>query len=222
MNTKICALAGALTLLVAGGPVNASVVFTDRTAFEGATTVDVTEDFETLGPGTASFTGPILMPSGITVSSQSNDLFTVGPGQSTNPTEAIGSNTPRGDSLLIDLGGSFLSFGADFFQNDGGGDQFSDDISFVVDLFLGAALIDSFVATVAPNGGSFFGVIADSLFDNVSILASPTGAFEVVDNVTLGLRAIDTVPLPGSLQLFFTSLALLLFAGWHRRRSFGA
>lgn len=190
----------------------ASITFTDRATFESAITISFNENFETLGPGTIPFTGPALMPTGITVSSPSNNLFTVGIGQSTNPTEAIGSNFPMDDTLNVALGGTFFAIGLDLFQNAGGGSQYGFDIAFDISLMLGAVLVETLTATVAPDGGSFFGAISTAAFDNIVIFATPTGAFEVIDNVTVGNAA---VPAPATLALLGLGLAGL---GVARRR----
>lgn len=183
-------------LLALTGLSAAAATFTDRTAFEATITVSLAEDFESLGTSTTSFTGPTTLPSGVTVSSPSNRLFVAGPGLSTNPTTAIGTDSPRADSLSFALPGFATAFGADFFQNDGGGDQFPGDITFSLSFFDGTSLVGTETATVSPNGGSFFGITELALFNIVTVLATPTGACEVVDNLTADAANSPVVPLP--------------------------
>jgi hypothetical protein len=199
--------AALLSVAAAGGAKAAT--FTDPTSFLAAITPSFTEDFETLS-GTNAFAGPITFTSGLTVSSQSNDLFTVAPGQSTNPTQAVGSNTPASDTLFLSLGGIFGAFGADVFQNNGGGAQGNGIADFVLRTFLGNALVETLNFTVAPNGGSFFGMTQTAgLFDTVEVAAISGSLFEVVDNATAG-DPIAPIPLPAGGWLLIGGLGALI------------
>ena len=192
-----------------------AATFTDRTTFQNAINISYIEDFESMDDGTYGFTGPITFGTGLTVSSESNQLFSVGVGQSTNPTQAIGSNTPDSDSLLMALGGTFKAFGADLFQNDGGGAQTAGPVSFIIQAFLGNVLVDSAVGNVLPNGGSFLGLTSASAFDNVRIFATGQDLFEVADNATVG--DANVVPLPAGLPLMLAGLGA--FAALRRKRA---
>lgn len=192
-----------------------AATFSDLASFAAATTITVTEDFESLGTDTNSFDGPITFASNITVSSQSNDLFSVGPGQSSNLTTAIGSNSPSGDTLTFDLGGVFGAIGFDLYQNLGGGSQGGGLADFVISFFLGATFVGFEGTTVAPNGGSFFG-FTGLLFDRVEIEAVAGSSFEVADNVALG-DAVAPVPVPATLPLLV--LALGGIAALRRRKA---
>lgn len=209
---KALIASSALAVVMAASSANAFTIFTDRATFEAAITIAYNEDFETLS-GTNSFAGPITMPTGLTVSSQSNSLFSVGPGQSSNPTEAIGSNTPSSDSLNMALGVSATAVGMDLFQNNGGGTQFGSDITYDISLFLGGSSVSTHTTTVSPNGGSFFGVIADSAFDNFSIFSN-SNSYEVADNVTVGDAA---VPVPAALPMMAAGIAGLAMVAQRRK-----
>jgi hypothetical protein len=195
MKTKILS-----AVLLAAAANAGAATYTDRTAFEAAITVGYTETFESLAPlGTSGITGPIGLPTGLTVSSPTNDLFSVGPGQSTNPTEAIGSNFPPTDFLIFSLGGAYKAFGADFFQNFGGGSQSGADDTYELRFFSAGSLIDSITGIVAPDGGSFLGYVsALGSFDTVEVF-SLGNAFEVADNVTVGDG--EAVPEPATFAL---------------------
>lgn len=207
-----------------GGAANAAI-FSDRPTFESSITIQANEGFENCGGGTASFTGPLnsanpqcsSFTAGLEISSESNDLFIAAPGQSTNPTTALGSNFPTGDSLTVALGGAFGAFGVDLFQNDGGGSQFAGPVDYLVTFLLGAAVVDSLTVPVAPNGGSFFGYTSASPFDTVTIF-SQADSFEVIDNVTFGDGSVS-VPAPATLTLLLAGLTGLGLAA--RRRLSG-
>lgn len=185
-----------------------ATIFNDRSLFEASISINFIENFETLGPATAVFSGPITMPTGLVVSSPSNELFTVGIMQSTNPTTAIGSNTPSTDYLDFNLGSDYAAFGADFFQNFGGGSQGSEAVDYQLQFFNDSILIDTIVGSVAPNGGSFIGYISTlGAFDQVQAL-SLADSFEVVDNVTVGDASV--VPEPTTILLLGFGLLGLL------------
>jgi len=179
--------------------------YADRATFENATSIDYIEDFESLGTSTTTLSGPATFATGLTVSSESNALFVAGPGQSTNSSASIGTNTPKTDSLNFDLGGDDSSFGGDFFQNFGGGSQNGSSIEYSFSFYDNNTLVDSIIAMVAPNGGSFAGFISDTIFDYVRVLSTPTSSYEVADNITVGNSV--SVPEPASFAILGLGLA---------------
>jgi PEP-CTERM motif len=183
-----------------------AATYTNRATFESAINISYTETFQSLN-GTAGFSGPIAMPTGLTVSSPSNNLFSVGAGQSSNPTEAIGSNYPAADFLSFDLGGNYLAFGADLFQNFGGGTQSSSAVTYALSFFNGATLLSSITSLVAPHGGSFIGFTSDAgTFNRVQVL-SQANSYEVLDNVTVG--NVTAVPEPETYALMLAGLGII-------------
>ena len=186
-----------------------AATFTDSGSFFADVTPVYTETFSSLGTVTDnSLTGPVSLPSGLTVASQSGDLFVAGPGQSTNPTTAIGSNNPRGDSLQLDFGGTYTAFGTDIFQNNSQGSQTGGPVEFVIAVFLGLSLVDSFSGLIAPNGGGFLGLTTLTGFDNATVTATGEDLYEVIDNVTVG-QPVAPIPLPFSGVLLLGGLGAL-------------
>ncbi|NRA31527.1 MAG: VPLPA-CTERM sorting domain-containing protein [Parvularculaceae bacterium] len=202
-NILASTIAGALLV---GTSFAATTTYTDRATYEAAADAQTVEDFETLS-GTTTFTGPWVGPSGLIVSTETNNMFSVGPGQSTNPTQGIGSNNPPTDSMTLDLGGDFFSFGLDIFQNNGGGGQTGTDQDYIITVFDDGAQVGQWTATVASNGGSFFGAINMLAFDMINI--SNRSLFEVVDNVSWGNGSVAPVPVPGALPLMLAGLGAL-------------
>lgn len=191
-----------------------AVTYTDRTTFLSAITLSYTEDFETLP---APLSPPFTLGTGLTVSSDTNALYTAAPGQSTNPTQAIGSNTPLSDWLDFDLGGTFTAFGTDIFQNLGGGRQGTAPAAFSLQAYAGTSLVASVTGDIGPNGGGFLGFTA-AAFDRVRLIAEPLDMYEVADNVSVGFadNVIPApIPLPAGFPLLFAGVALL---GMLRRR----
>jgi hypothetical protein len=180
-------------------------IFTDRTLFNAAANITLTENFESLS-GTAAITGPYTAPSGIIVSSPGtglNKLASLAPGHSTNPTEAFGSNGNPGDGLVISLGNNYTAFGVDLFQNLGVGAQFSGPIPYSIGFFENGTGVGGSAFFVAPNGGSFFGFTSAQPFNTVQLFAisfSRLGipdSFEVFDNVAAG-TAVVPGPIAGA------------------------
>ncbi len=96
------------------------------------------------GNATVVISGPLVLPSCIAVSSPFNTLFEVGPGQSTGPTRAFGSNTIYQVSTLE----AILGLWCRPVQNNGAGGQFGDDIAYEISLFNAGFLVDRLIATV--------------------------------------------------------------------------
>ena len=195
--------------LVAGMSVASTAhaaTFNSSTDFFNNNNVSYTEDFSSLPDATVSLTGPQAFATGLTVTSESNDLFSAATGQSTNTSVAIGSNNPLTDSLTLALGGVFDAFGLDIYQNTGGGSQTGGPVSYTLETFLAGMLVETFMTNVAPNGGSYFGFNTANGFDAVNIMG--VGMFEVVDNVSAG-NATSVVPLPASLPLLLAGLGAL-------------
>jgi hypothetical protein len=208
------------------GAANAtSITFTDRAVFNANATVTLSENFESLS-GTVRIPGPFTAPSGVTLSSGREELFSIAPGHSTNPTEAFGVDA-FGDVLSISLGSHYTAFGVDLLQSFGVGAQLSEPSFYFIQLLDSAhpSQAELFRASVAPNGGSFFGLISTQPFDSISVQSlGPFPQFiagnEVIDNIALGSAGAPVgVPgpavgtgLPGLLA------GLVAILAWYRRR----
>jgi hypothetical protein len=140
---------------------------------------------------------------GITITDStpaSVDLFIAGPGQSSNPTIAVGSNFPSTDTLNLVFSPTVTAVAFDLFQNFGGGFQSGSPQTYTVSLFgVGNVLLGSFNTTVPSGSGGFFGATSTDAITRITI-NGPAGAFEVIDNVRFGQAA--AVPEPISLVVF--------------------
>jgi hypothetical protein len=213
MRFGIAGLLVALTTVTA----QAQTVYTNRTSFNSHSSIVKTETFESLGKKTTLLNGPITLPSGVIISSLSNHLFTAGPGQSTNPSTAIGTNVPSLDALQIGLPGVFHAIGLDIYQNFGGGFQLGSPVPYIISLFKDAQPVGSFITSVASNGGSFFGVVTSLGFNKVSVLGL-IPSYEVVDNVAFGNALAAPGPVAGTGVIPLLGLAGYWMARRRRRQ----
>lgn len=193
------------TLIAISATSGQAATYTDEATFVAANSISLTEGFENLS-GTSVLTGPFSAASGITITSQTNQLFTAGPGQSTNPTQAMGSQNPSEDTLTVLLGGLFSSFGLNIYQNNSGGVQTGATQQYSVTAFLSGSTVASFVANVASGGGSYFGFDGIGNFDSVEI--GNTSFFEVIDNISAG--SASPVPVPAGVPLMLAGLGAFI------------
>lgn len=202
-----------LFLTLTAPAVAAPVTFDTRAAFTTAAGPLVVEGFDRCTLVSTPFTGPLSANDGRGVCSEiaggiafvddpgpdGEAMFIAGPGQSFNPTTAIGQNNPASDALNIDFTVPVTAVGFDLFQNFGGGVQLGAAQGYTITVYSGLTLVGSFVASVAPEIGGFFGLVsAEDLITRVSI-NNPL-AFDVIDNVAFS--GIDgSAPEPASLAL---------------------
>lgn len=190
------------------------VTFTDRTTFEGSTTGLVTEDFEDI-----SSIGEVLastnIESGLTLSLTSGtDAYLAPPGQSSNPTTAIGVNTPSSAGWSMAFSPSTFAVGFDVFQNNGGGTQFGSPTVANVSVFGTSGLLESFSATILPNTGSFVGIVSTS--DEITeVTVNDPVRWDVIDNVSFGQADISEIP---EVSSFLTLAGIFGFGLLSRRR----
>ena len=199
--------------------------YTSRTAFNAAAGATVTETFQScsgsLNAGqalSAAAPGPCgSIVTGVTFNpppGASSSFYIAGPGQSTNPTIALGIDQPSGGAEQIVFSSGATAFGTDLFQNFSGGSQ-GDTVTVIFKVAtytLDGTLLDSFDVSVAPNGGSFFGLTTGTAFSYVTV-AQP-GGYAVIDNVSFGNGA---VPEPASWALMITGFAAVGIAARRRR-----
>lgn len=218
------AWAGSVARLDAG-----LIVYATRAAFDAANPGLPVEGFENTSAGTTAFTGPLnsatnnavfstgsILP-GITFVDNPgpgiNGMFLAGPGQSSNPTRAIGQNTPATDALDILFDGPGVAAVAfDVFQNFGFGSQSGQTQDYPVQIFGASGLLGTINVSVPSGAAGFFGVSSDTeLITRVSI--NRTDAFEVIDNVAFGgTLSVSPIPEPPSLAVWGV-VALGLAAG---------
>jgi hypothetical protein len=214
----------------------APIYYGTRAAFNAANPGLPVEGFENLdGTGsTITFNGPLNAASNIPgVASPGQILagisfidnpaginnpgmFLAAPNQSTNPTTALGSNIPHGDSLDILLSPGVFAVAFDIYQNIGGGGQAVGALNYDVSIFGTSGLLGVTTISVNPNSSGFYGVSSTEAITRVNVLGTSGAIFEVIDDVAFG-GASQVVPEPLSLSIWS-----VLGAGgivvWRRKR----
>jgi hypothetical protein len=223
---SVSALAFAATLLTSVAALAAPTTYATRAAFDAAVPVQALETFENCSGGPSYNAGEVFsaanLPSNCTALTAgisytgalaTDNLYSATPGQSSNPTQALGLDLAIGSGISFVLAAPTTGFAADLFQNFGGGSQGTAPVTFNVELFSGLTSIALLNTSVAPNGGSFFGVTELGGFDRV-VITLPAG-YTVADNVAWG-AASTSVSEPTTLML--TGAGLLGLAALRRRR----
>lgn len=231
-------LLAALTMLFAGlGQSKAGITtYGTRAAFDVAAPGVPVEGFQNADTsGTVGFNGPLnsssnipgvfspgdILP-GITITDStpsSVDLFTAGPGQSSNPTLAVGSNFPGSDSLELLFGPGVTALAFDLFQNFGGGAQSGSNQTYQVSLYdTSNVLLGTYNTTVPSGSAGFFGATSDSDLIGRASIVGPNSAFEVVDNIAFGRAQAEAVPEPASVAMLVVGAMGVAGYGWRRRK----
>ncbi|MBI1392962.1 MAG: hypothetical protein GC152_09505 [Alphaproteobacteria bacterium] len=203
---------------------NAAVAtFTDRTAFEAATTIIETQDFEgapgfPMGSGFAfvdDYTIGSLTFDGATNGGVAGDagivLINNGFGVPTNSLTTQNFS----DVLTIELAGNFTSFGVDVaagFSPFGPSDvviTLYNDMDAIIAMLTVANLVES-------QGARFGGVVAMEAIRRITINNQVLDGGEIIDNIALGS---SVVPLPAAAPLFLAALAGAGLLGRRRRQA---
>lgn len=216
----ILAIVSLATVLTATNASAAITTYGTRAAFLAAAGTTTTETFNSCQDGATIFTvlssstpGPCgSIVAGISFTPDAgDDLYIAGPGQSANIDTALGVDFPTGGNNTVGFTVPVSAFGADLFQNFGGGFQSGADATFTFDVFGSAGLLGSFSFPVASGTGGFFGLTST---DNItSIQISQADGFAVIDNATFSAA----VPEPASWALMLAGFGLVGNA--MRRRS---
>jgi hypothetical protein len=148
-------------------------------------------------------------------------MFIAGPGQSANPTTAIGQNFPSTDALDILLNPGITAIAFDIYQNFGGGAQAPTPQPYSVSIFGTSGLLGTTLVSV-PSGGGFFGVSSTTdLITGVSV--NNATAYDVIDDVAFGSANVQPVPEPASFIFTLTGITVLgagsLVARYRRKRA---
>ncbi|MEP6778443.1 MAG: PEP-CTERM sorting domain-containing protein [Gemmatimonadaceae bacterium] len=215
--------------LVIAVPASAQITtYSTRAGFVGVAGPITTETFQscgttttTLGTNTtlsATNLGPCSsINSNMTFRPQAEgELYIAGPNQSSNITTALGVNGPAGGYNEVAFGSSMKAFGADLFQNIGGGFQFEVGQPFLaVILGAGNAVVGSFSFNIAATTGGFFGFT--SVQNVTAVRISQTTGYGVMDNVSIGAASTSTVPEPSIWALMTAGLCAVGVVARRRR-----
>lgn len=200
-----------LTLLAAAVCIHAhaSVIeYTDKTAFDNASTTTKTIDFTGLSGGSSyQYYANMLSTSGVTFTSQTSLLFvfkssfygpTYGPMQGG---EYLNANSSGAITVNFNQAVTAFSFDAtSLFQNGTGSVTLSNG--------------QSFSFNYVDTGLDFIGFTSDTPITGYTV----NSGYTVLDNVTLGAAALPaSVPEPGSVALL--GLGLMGFVAARRKRA---
>jgi len=215
--------AGVVLLSVAAAlPASAAVTtYTDRATFLGAAGAVTTETFNNCGPTGGLGAGVSLssgnpgpcgaIQAGVTFSPHDadNDLYIADVGQSANPTGALGTNFPTGGNLNVSFSGlDTFAFGADLFQNYGGGAQSGSDAPFTYLVTYIGGGTELFSFAVASDVGGFYGLISDTAIANVGI--AQTNGYSVIDNASFNGGAVPEPATWAMMLMGFGGLGAML------------
>lgn len=222
---KLGQLFAAASLLALAAPAEATIsTYSTQSSFSSAAGSVTTENFESCPHATTSFSGSVSSSSGpcsaitpgVTFSPQQGSLYIAGPGQSTNPTTALGMDLYASDPISITFGSGITAFGANLFQNFVGGTQSSTDVAYNILVYgAGNTLLGTFNPLVSPNGGDFFGLTSTDAIFRIDV-GLPNG-YAVVDNVQF-----SAVPEPGTWTMLLLGFAAIGSALRRQRRKVAA
>ena len=221
-------IATAALLPIAATAQATTTTFSSQGTFSAAAGPVSTETFQGCPSSTTSFSGNVsssvgpcsgILP-GVTYSPAQGSLYIAGAGQSSNPTTALGLDVFSGDPITINFAAGTTAFGANLYQNFGGGNQSGSDAAFLILAYgAGNVLLGTFNPNVASGGGSFFGLTSTDAIFSVKI-SQPTG-FAVIDNVQFK----GGVPEPGTwamMLLGFAGIGVAFRRNRSRRQAYAA
>ena len=186
-------LISSLMLLLASASNAALIQYGSRAAFDAANPTAAVEDFEDVN-NIADVLAGTGIEAGLSLSLTSGtDAYFATPGQSSNPTNAVGVNTPRTAGWNMDFSVPVNAVAFDVFQNNGGGSQFGFDIFATVDVFSGVTLLSTFQTTIPSGQAGFFGVFSNTdLITRVTV--NEPDSYDVIDNVAFNKVARVSAP----------------------------
>lgn len=200
-------------LLFYGVAYASPIYYTDRTSFDLANPSTVLEDFESVSTIAEVLAGTNILPGVSFALTSGTDAYLAGPGQSSNPTQAIGVNTPTsaGWEMIFNIAVNAVAF--DVFQNFGGGSQSGQDILATVNLYDINGFLGTYDTNIPSGQAGFFGTFTGT--DYITRLTvNNVNSYDVIDNVAFS----GTAPVPEPATMFLFCIGLLGLAGVNRRK----
>jgi hypothetical protein len=185
LTTRAALLSACIAWLTTSTGQAVLITYSDRAAFNADNPVTAIEDFQDVSSISQVLSGINITPGVSFALTSGSDAYLAGPGQSSNPTTAIGVNVPASAGWVISFSTAVNAVALDVFQNFGGGSQSGSAILALVEVYGSSGLLGSFNANVPSGSAGFVGVYS-GLDEITSVVVNNSSSFDVIDDVAFG------------------------------------